>query len=84
MLEEYRSNDIWLVASLFTYGFIYKQVVQSDGDFKKWFIYDRNKDFNIAIANYYSGQLNVPALQFKANYNQVLEIVKSKSKNESK
>lgn len=79
---EYKTNDIWLIATLLTYGFIHKSIERRAGDNKKWFIYDRTNNFNIAISDYYSGQLNVPAIQFKSNYIQILEIVKSKDDEE--
>lgn len=78
MENEYKTNDLWLITTLLTYGILHKSIEQKPNDFKKWFIYDKTNDLNAAVASYYSGQLNVQALQFKACYTQILEIVKSK------
>lgn len=76
--KDYKTNKLWLVASLLTYGIIHKNVEQKPNDFKKWFVYENTPDLMKAIALFYSGQLNVQAMQMEACYTQILEIAKSK------
>lgn len=81
-MSEYPTSDLWLVATLLSYGFTYSSV-NKDNPARQAFIFLRSPDLNRAIADHFSGALNVPSLLFKANYAQVLDIIKEKNERNS-
>lgn len=75
-MEKYKTHDLWFVASLLTYGILYESIDETNPN-KKLFVFKKDYQFETANAEYYSGRLNVPALQFAANYKQLLNLVKN-------
>lgn len=76
MKDKYTTNDPFLVAALLTYGIIHTEI-EVKGD-QKWFSYEKTPDVMTAVVNHFAGTLNVPSLQMKANYREILAIVKQK------
>lgn len=77
-MSDYITSDLWLVATLLSYGFNYSSIDKKNPA-RQSFVFLKTPELNQAINMHFSGTLNVPSLLMKANYSQVLDIIKDKN-----